>query len=111
MAQKPKNFAVTVTTAGTRQRIVTDPASVYRYVRSAGFIAPSTNSGNIFVGDASVSSTLYSARITAGTRIDCEGDPIADKPGGELNQIDLYNTWVDSSVNGDVVNVAILERD
>jgi hypothetical protein len=110
MAQKPKVITVTVTTAGTEVRCITDPKSAYRYVPSAYFEALSTNTGNIFVGDSSVTSTNYSTLLEAKQGSLWNGDEVRELGGPMKNLIDLYHVWVDASVNGEKVLVTISEQ-
>lgn len=106
-AQKLKVFTVTVTTAGTRQRVVTDAASIYRRVRNALFTAAHGNGGDIYIGDSAVASTIYAMRLEAGQSVSAGGDGVSKHPGDENNFIDLYNTYVDTSNNGDKVHVSV----
>lgn len=109
MAQKTKLLSVTIATAGTRQRVVAID-SQYRYVKTATFIAPHSNTGNIFLGDATVSSTLYAARLTVDQETVYSADEMSIHPGAEENTLDLYNTWADASVSGESVLIAVQER-
>lgn len=99
MAITPVHATVTVTTAGTRVQLSSDvdykPASVY--IEAAG-----ANTGYIYVGLVTVSSTVYISRIAAGEGLTLEvpgaGGPNY-RPGGQGLQ--LSSLYIDSSVNGD----------
>jgi hypothetical protein len=110
MAQAPYTIEVEIAAAGTAQRVVTSPSSIYRYVKSASFCPKDDNAGFIFVGDADVSSSFYASFLDAskGDQLDIIGDTVFDTKGNHLNYIDLYETWVDAETNGDVVFVSIL---
>lgn len=110
MAQKLSPFTVTVTTAGTRQRVITSATDALRFVKSATFTAFHTNTGDIYVGNSSVSSSLYTDRLEAKQQGVLEGDEINREPGHDNNLVDLYETYVDSSVNGEKVNVSVQVR-
>lgn len=109
MSQKCKTFTVTVTTAGTRQRCVAID-SVYRYVKSASFIADHSNTGAIYLGDSAVASSIYAMRLDKDQSAEYTGDQKNPHPGDDNNLVDLYNTWVDSSVSGEKVHVTVQER-
>jgi len=74
-------FVTTVATAGTRVQLAS-------HAVIAGILqAPSTNTGLIYVGDSTVSSTVYGAELQA----------------GQATGIAINNTnaiWIDASVNG-----------
>lgn len=111
MASKLKILTVTIATAGTRQRVVTSPFNkIDRYPKSAHFRQRITNSGNIYIGDETVSSTVYSDVLqpTDGGSLDFDGD--TNYSSGAQDEIDLYNTWVDAGTNGDKVFVSILVK-
>lgn len=109
MSQKCKVFTITVTTAGTRQRcVVVD--SVYRFVKSASFIAHHNNTGAIYLGDSTVASSIYAMRLDADQQAEHTGDRINQHPSDDNNLVDLYNTWVDAAVNGEKVHVSVQER-
>lgn len=106
MAVTPVNTALTVTTAGTEIQCTTDtdikPSSVY-------FEALGTNTGFIYIGLSTVSSTVYIARLSAG-----QGFTVAADAAGGMNYraggagIQLSNLWVDSSVNGEKVQMSYM---
>jgi len=104
MPVKMKTLAqVTLTTAGTSQRLVAAPNLVLTTTISA---SPS-NSGYIYVGDSNVSSTRYAARLAAGEFVVIDG-PSAE---GGSDSFDLYDIYIDGSASSDKVMVAYQERD
>lgn len=108
-SQKPKVLGVTVVTAGVPVRVVSDAESPYRYVRSAFFRPADSNVGAVYVGDAGVSSSLYTDALV-GSEKDCstwEGDWVSQDSGNRFNYIDLYNVWVDAGTSGSSVFVTV----
>lgn len=104
MGIKAINASKTVTTAGTRVQVSTSAT----YVTSIYFEALGTNTGYIYVGDSSVSSTVHIARLSAGQSFTIAVDVTTGHGvGSELN---LSDYWVDSSVNGEKVQVTYLQR-
>lgn len=74
-------FVTTVTTAGTRVQLASHSAV-------GGIIqAPSTNSGLIYIGDSTVSSSVYGSELQPG-----------QSAGVSINNTNTI--WIDSSVNG-----------
>lgn len=102
MGIAPVNSTVTVTTAGTRVQTSASSALVV----SIYFEALGTNTGYIYVGGDDVSATKYITRLSAGAGFGISTDA-QGKIGGEL-QISKF--YVDSSVNGDKVQVTYLQR-
>lgn len=105
MAITPVVASLTNTTAGTRTQVTAtttiQPTSVY-------FEALAGNTGYIYVGTSSVSSTVYMTRLSAGQgfTVGADGAGIGHRAGGQGLQ--LSNFYVDSSVNGDKVLVTYL---
>lgn len=103
---KPIVATKTVTTAGTQIQSTTNTALA---VTSVYYEALASNTGNIYIGDADVSSTLYIAKLAAG-----EGFTIAiDNNGGRAttgSEIQLSSIWIDSSVNGEKVQMTYIQR-
>lgn len=91
----PKVLNKTVTTAGTRVQITTGSPTP---CRSVTFQANSANTGAIFIGDSSVSSTVYGVRLAAGSSYSI-GNDLND------NKLDLSTFWVDSSVNAEGLSI------
>lgn len=89
---------VTVATAGTEQRLSANPISnvIKIYVS-----APSTNTGNIWVGDSSVA-VGRGVEVVKGTTL-----PITAEPGMLL---DINNIYVDVATSGDKASVAYLSK-
>jgi hypothetical protein len=102
MAITPVNASLTNTTAGTRTQVVSDtdikPTSVY-------FEALASNTGFIYVGLSTVSSTVYIVRLSAGQGFSLQADGIGGR--GRLGGIgiQLSNLYIDSSVSGEKVLV------
>lgn len=109
MGQIPKVLSVTVSTAGTRVRVITDSADPHRYMRSGYFAPYASNTGNVYVGDAAVSSSLYTDALAVADRITFEGDAVSANPSDRLNYLDLYNVWVDADTSGNILFVTLLE--
>lgn len=88
--------AVTVTTAGTRVSIYTQtsPMTLYRVVRIE---ADKANTGDIYVGDVSVSSSRYTAKLTAGQSFTISA-----------SHIDPARIYVDTSVNASKVQLGLV---
>lgn len=106
MAVTPVNSTLTVTTAGTRVQCTLDtsikPTSIY-------FEALGTNTGYIYVGLVTVSSTVYIARLSAGAGFPLKSDSSGNARIGGVD-IQLSNLYVDSSVNGEKVQMTYLYR-
>lgn len=110
VGQIPKPTAVVLASSGTAQRVLTDSGSSQRFVRSVYFRPKADNSGVVYIGDSSVSSSLYVELLDA-TKDDAMwiiGDQVQDAIGSHFNYVDLYNTWIDGSHTGDTVFVSIL---
>jgi hypothetical protein len=105
MAITPVHSTLTVTTAGTEVQVTTDtdirPTSVY-------FEALGSNTGYIYVGLSTVSSTVYIARLSAGEGFTLQSDGAGGnfRAGGQGLQ--LSSLWVDSSVNGEKVQMTYM---
>lgn len=109
MAVTPVNATVTVTTAGTRVQVNSStaikPASIY-------FEALGSNTGYIYIGLSDVSSTKYIAKLGVtssvgqGFSLTAAGAGGLYKGGGQ--GIQLSDLYVDSSVNGEKVQVTYL---
>lgn len=107
MAITPTLITVTVTTAGTRTQVTTDtdikPKSVY-------FEALASNTGVIYIGGSTVSSTSYYARLPVPSTSSSPSWSITGTEGGRISGtgIQLSNFWVDSSVSGEKVQVTYI---
>lgn len=103
MAITPVNAALTVTTAGTRVQVTATttikPSSVY-------FEALGSNTGFIYIGLATVSSTVYIARLSAGQGFSLNSDAGSGHLGA--SGIQLSALYADSSVNGEKVQVTYM---
>lgn len=108
MAITPTLITVTVTTAGTATQVTADtdikPSSVY-------FEALGTNTGVIYIGNSSVSSTSHFARLTIPSTSSAPAWSIsAAQNGGRIGAtgIQLSDFWIDSSVSGEKVLVTYI---
>lgn len=90
--------ALTVTTAGTA---VQANSGTSLYCQSIIFQAESGNSGNIYIGDSTVSAT-NGIELDAGQSVTFS----ASQVGGSL-LYDLADFWADTSSNGDKVRILI----
>ena len=107
MGVKPINATKTVTTAGTRVQF----QSAAGYATSIYFEALKTNTGNIYIGDSTVSATKYIACLPAGVGFTFAADSFGR--AGSANggtEIQINTLWCDSSVNGEKVQWTYLER-
>ena len=109
MAVTPVLLVKTVTTAGTQVQVTTDtsirPAAVY-------FETLGSNTGYIYIGDSAVSSTNYMVRLTPPSASSSPGFAF-NAPAAGLGRVgssglQLSDLWVDSSVNGEKVNVTYM---
>lgn len=102
MAVTPTHSTLTNTTAGTRTQCTAttsiNPSSVY-------FEAAGANTGYIYVGLVTVSSTVYITRLSAGQgfMISADGVGMSYRAGGSGLQLSAF--YVDSSVNGEKVQM------
>lgn len=88
----------TVTTAGTKVRLVADPIS---NAIKAWVTAPAANGGSIYIGDAAVAATR-GIEIPKGSTL------VLDAPQNEL--LDLREIWVDAATSGDDFQVTYLTK-
>lgn len=105
-AVTPVHATKTVTTAGTRiQATATTtilPSSVY-------FEAAGANTGYIYIGLVTVSSTVYIARLSAGQSFSLTADGFASsnpRIGGQGLQLSAF--YIDSSVSGEKVQMTYI---
>lgn len=103
----PNLSVITVSTAGTRTRIIV-PST---YVVSFYVEAATANAGKIYFGDSTVTSTKYTTALSAGAGFgvasDAQGRPATSAGGGEIQ---LNSFWVDASSSGDKVMLTYFER-
>lgn len=106
MAITPIHATKTVTTAGTRVQVETSasvkPTSVY-------FEALASNTGFIYLGLVTVSSTVYIARLSAGQGFTISSDGSGSfkyRLGGQ--GIQLSDIYIDSSVSGEKVQMTYM---
>lgn len=92
---------VTITTAGTRVRVSTDPIMV-----NAVFIqAHEDNKGNVYIGDENVASTQGTA-IGPGQPFQYSGNPQMQT----LSEFLLSDVWFDAAEDGSKVRVSYFKR-
>lgn len=109
MAQQPLNFAVTVSSSGTRVPLVS-PGDANQFVRSALIEAYGLNAGEIYIGGSNVSATQYSRRLVGSDKdrdLTISGDNVDGAGGSHRNCIDLSKWYVDAATSGDKVMVTI----
>jgi hypothetical protein len=92
-----------VTTAGTRVAL----ASSATLAVSVMIQAKSTNTGPIYIGGSTVSSTSYGARLTAGNSLSIE---MPDMGMGGSYEVDLSEIYIDAGTNGEGVSVVYYTR-
>jgi hypothetical protein len=106
MAVTPTLITVTVTTAGTQVQVTTDTDIRPAWIK---FEALGSNTGQIYIGNLDVSSTVYFNRLPIPTtalvteveyRSGSNGNGRSGATGFQLS-----NFWIDSSVNGEKVQV------
>lgn len=103
MSVKPVQATKTVVTAGTRVQVNSSgPTCTSIYFEALG-----TNTGFIYVGLSTVSSTVYIARLSSGSGFNLSGGGGFNGIGSEL---DITSLYVDSSVSGEKVQVTYLTR-
>ena len=95
---KPGQLNKTVTTAGAKVQLSTTSV----LVKSIMIQANPGNSGDIYVGDSSVSSSVYGAVVTANNSLSLEPP---SNGTAETYELDLQDFWIDSSVNGEGISI------
>ena len=97
------HFMKTVTTAGTAEQITT----ANKRVPSLVFQAEVNNTGQVYVGNSTVSATDMGAELDSGDVYEFN----ATKYGDALAVWDISDFWIDVSVSTDGVHVSFAERD
>lgn len=97
---KPNISTVTVTTAGTRVQAASSSTACYILIFES--IA-----GTIYVGDSTVASTKYVAKLTAGQRLVLQGYPDG---GPNAGCFQLSSFYLDCATNGDKCQVTYFQR-
>ena len=92
---KPRGFLKTVTAAGTQEQLSTSNIKVLAVTISA----ERSNTGFIYVGDSTVSSTNYGVDLDAADSVTFTAPDMGIKHGN----ISLEDIWIDCSVSGDGV--------
>lgn len=102
MKVKLSHFRKFVTTAGTREQLTTAGL----HVQAVNIQAESDNTGRVFVGDSTVSSSNCFASLGAGSAATISGADfgLADA------MIDLSSIWLDVGTSTDGVFVGYVER-
>ena len=102
MAQKMFTLAaVTITTAGSRQAISATPTPTTSVIIEAD----PTNTGYVYVGDDSVSSSNGSA-LLPGESLSVD----TDVTGHAAEEVYLSDIYVDTATNGNKVRIQYLKR-
>jgi hypothetical protein len=106
MGIAPITAQVTVSTAGTRVALSTQITAAY--VSSLYLEGLNTNSGSIFVGNATVSLGNYAACLPAGVGFSINAMPtsLEGGPGGGL--VTVANIYFDATANSQVVMVSYM---
>jgi len=99
MSVIPKTTQATVVTAGTRVSVV---AADTEQVVGIVFSAPSTNTGTVFLGDVTVSSS-NGVPIAKGTALNQ-----INAPDGQFLDLKAFN--VDAATSGDKLNIFYLKK-
>ncbi len=93
---------LTLTTGGTRQAITTDAEA--KDAESFSFYAPSTNTGTVYIGSASVSSTRFAIALAPGEKASVSVMPNQ----ADAKFIDGESVYWDGTT-GDKLNVGYLK--
>ena len=103
MSVSLETIVVTVPAAGTRVQVSATPI----YVDSVTFYARRGNSGFMYMGDVTVTSTKYAEAISSATiSRTYETQPTRLHHG----RIDLSTVYIDASVSNDVCMVTYLKK-
>lgn len=100
---KLNHFKKTVALAGTAEPLI----AINTIIQSIVIQAESDNSGKIYIGNNTVSSTNTVA-LTAGNSLDFSGDSMG--MGGDY-EFDLSQIYIDADTDGDGVTVLFITRD
>jgi hypothetical protein len=99
MASTSTVKAFSRTVGATAERLQNTAAS-YRYVQNCIILAPSSNSGTVYVGDSTVDST-NGFPLAAGQSVSI-GDLLSSD---DRQEFDIYEIWIVGSGAGQVVKV------
>lgn len=99
---KPGQVNKTVSVAGTREKA----SASQLLVRSFMIQALATNTNNVYIGDSSVSSTVFGIKLAAGNAVTVEA-PVMGVGGS--NDLDLSDWWLDVDTNGEGVSIIYLK--
>lgn len=104
MAQRLRQFRVTVATSGTAKRL----SDVSLKVSAALVVADPANTGTVYLGDENaLASSRLGIPIIASD--DVELDPT--QYSGTTEEIELSDIWFDSTASGDTVIVSYYESE
>lgn len=90
----PKIVNKTVSSAGTRVQLFSSETPCHSFTIQAN----SGNTGVIYLGDVTVSSTVYGAAITKGTSFSASCD-------GNDSKLDLSLWYIDAGTSNDAVSI------
>lgn len=99
----PYNVTATLTSAGTRQSLSATP----KIVRSFTVQARPSNTGNIYIGGSSITSTLCTI-LTPGATFEVEAPEMGS---GGSDDLDLADWYIDGATTGDKVYIVALIRE
>lgn len=93
----------TVATAGTRVQLFT----AVTYAQSAYFEGLDANSGSIYLGNSTVSSTAYMRKIGATGGFSLSAIP-GSQSGVGGGMLDLSTLWIDATANSQVLLISYM---
>ncbi len=97
-----RNFMKTVTDAGTRERLTT----LEHLVPALTITAERTNTGYVYVGDETVSSTQYMVELDSGDSVTISTAEL----GWAYGKLSMKEIYLDVSVGTDGVSVGWLDK-
>jgi len=100
---RPVGLLKTVTTAGTQEQLTTND----KKVRAVTIQAKPANTGRVYIGDNTVSSTNYGIYLDSGMDYTINAEIMGDAAG----LISLKDIWLDVSVGAEGVSYLYLERE
>lgn len=101
---KPVMVEKTVATAGTRVQV----SSTDLFVTAIYCETPRANTGYIYIGTSTVSSTVFFHEFAIGKDTWSMASPVAGMGRAPSNCFNLADFYVDSSVNGEKVKITYL---
>lgn len=97
---------LTVATAGTRVQC----SATALPVLSVYFEALGTNTGSVFIGDSTVSSSKYMSARSAGLGINVSWDNAGSSARPGSTELDLSKFYIDASANTQIIQMTYLTR-